>query len=206
MYFQQGRQIWASYVSVPREVTPGHPGWIWFVQYPGLICLAALWFGPATSAHRLSAAFGCVKACGIRFSSCESFIGFYIWRYLISTILACLFAVRIRISWEKLWWKGSMAAEMPSRASYIVYYVVWRMNLSKLSWNFVWSLRTPTAICRVSFIDFYLVFSMDFRIVFLPHTNTVIFMKPYRDSITEPGLPVLRPRIQIPHLLVFSKK
>ena len=35
--------------------TPGHPGWIWFVQCPDLICLAAHWSGPATSARRLSA-------------------------------------------------------------------------------------------------------------------------------------------------------
>ena len=34
--------------------------------------------------------------------------------------------------------------------------------------------RTTTTNCRVSFIDFYLVFPTNFRIVFLPHTNTVI--------------------------------
>ena len=29
--------------------------------------------------------------------------------------------------------------------------------------------------------------------VFLPHTNTVILLEPYCGTITEPGLPVLRP-------------
>ena len=38
--------------------------------------------------------------CWIRFSSWESFIGFYIWCYPISTILACLFTVGVRISWK----------------------------------------------------------------------------------------------------------
>ena len=42
-------------VSVPRKVNLEHPGWIWFVQCPGLICLVARWYGPASSARRLSA-------------------------------------------------------------------------------------------------------------------------------------------------------
>ena len=33
----------------------------------------------------------------------------------------------IRISWKKVCWKGSMAAEMSSPASYLVYYIVWRV-------------------------------------------------------------------------------
>ena len=46
--------------------------------------------------------FEFVKVCRIRFSIWESFIGFYICCYLISTILACLFSVGVRISWKKL--------------------------------------------------------------------------------------------------------
>ena len=46
--------------------------------------------------------FEFVKVCGIRFSIWESFIGFYISCYPISTILACLFSVGVRISWKKL--------------------------------------------------------------------------------------------------------
>ena len=70
--------------------------------------------------------FEFVKVCGIRFSIWESFIGFYIWCYPISTILACLFTVGVRISWKKLYWKGSMAAMMASCVSYLVYNILYR--------------------------------------------------------------------------------
>ena len=69
-------------------------------------------------------------------------------------------------------------------------------------------LRQLTSSCRVSFIDFYLVFPTNFRLVTLPHTNTVIFLAckhPFAkqtacsqavirtgSTITEPGLSVLR--------------
>ena len=46
-------------------------------------------------------------------------------------------------------------------------------------------------ICRVSFIDLYLVFPRNVRIVFSTHTNTVILLEPYFGTIKEPGLPVL---------------
>ena len=49
--------------------------------------------------------------------------------------------------------------------------IVWRVNLSKLSRNFFWVLRTTITNCRVSFIDFYLAFPTNFRIIFLPHTK-----------------------------------
>ena len=44
--------------------------------------------------------------------------------------------------------------------------------------------------CRVSFIDLYLVFPRNFRMVFLPYTKTVILLERYCGTITEPGLPV----------------
>ena len=70
--------------------------------------------------------------------------------------------------------------------------IVYRVNLNKLSRNFVGALRTTTTNCRVSFIDLYLVFPRNFRIVFSPHTkiNAVILLEPYFGTITEPGLPV----------------
>ena len=46
--------------------------------------------------------FEFVKVCGIRFSIWESFIGFYICCYPISTILEYLFSLGVRISWKKL--------------------------------------------------------------------------------------------------------
>ena len=52
-----------------------------------------------------------------------------------------------------------------------------RVNLTKLT--------TTTTNCGVSFIDLYLVFLENLRIVFFPHTNTVILLEPYRSTITE---------------------
>ena len=69
--------------------------------------------------------------------------------------------------------------------------IVYRVNLNKLSQNSVGALRTTTTNCRVSFINLYLVFPRKFRILFLPHTNTVILLEPYCGTITDPGSPVL---------------
>ena len=42
VFFQQGRvALGIRCIRVPRKVTPGLPGWNPFVQYPGLIFLAA---------------------------------------------------------------------------------------------------------------------------------------------------------------------
>ena len=65
-----------------------------------------------------------------------------------------------------------------------------RDNLFKFT--HVGVLRTTTTNCRVSFIDLYLVFPRNFRIVFLPHTNTVILLEQYCGTIMEPGLPVFK--------------
>ena len=41
-YFSsRGGWLWTNDVSVPRKVTPGPPGWNFFVQCPGCIFLAA---------------------------------------------------------------------------------------------------------------------------------------------------------------------
>ena len=75
-----------------------------------------------------------------------------------------------------------------SSTLYII--TVYRVNLNKLSRNYVGALRTTTTNCRVSFIELYLAFPRNFRIVFLLHTNTVILLERYCGTITEPGLPV----------------
>ena len=79
-----------------------------------------------------------------------------------------------RWSSKKLCWKGAWRRKwhLMSPSLYII--IVYRENLNKLSRYFVEALRTTTTNYRVSFIDFYLVFPRNFRIVFLPHTNTVI--------------------------------
>ena len=134
--------------------------------------------------------FEFVKVCGIRFSIWESFIGFYICCYPITTILACLFSVGVRISWKKLCWKGVWRRKWHLVYPTLYIIIVYRVNLNKLSRNFVGALRTTTTNCRVSFIDLYLVFPRNFRIVFLPHINTEILLERYCGIITEPGLPV----------------
>ena len=120
-----------------------------------------------------------------------------------STILACLFSVGVRISWKTLCWKGAWRRKwhLVSPTLYII--IVYTVNLNKLSRNFVGALGTTTINCRVSFLDLYLVFPRNFRIIFLPHTNTVILLEPYCGSITEPGLPVViqkLPRFPASHI------
>ena len=72
-----------------------------------------------------------------------------------------------------------------SRTLYIIN--VYRLNFNKLSRNFVEAIRTTTSNCRVNFINLYSAFAINFSIVFLPHTNTVILLEPYSGTITEPG-------------------
>ena len=107
------------------------------------------------------------KVCGIRFSIWESFIGFYICCYPITMILACLFSVGVRISWKRFCWMRAWRRRwyLVSPTLYII--IVYRVNLNKLSRNFVGALRATTTNWRVSFIDLYLVFRRNVRIVFL---------------------------------------
>ena len=148
--------------------------------------------------------FEFVKVGGIRFSMWESIIGFYICCYPLTTILqACLFSVAVRILWKKLCcmraWRRRWHLVSPTL--YII--IVYRVNLNKLLRNVVGANRTTTTNCRVSFIDLYLVFPTNFRIVFLPHTNTVILLELHCCTITEPGLPGVCLRL---HGLIFLKQ
>ena len=67
---------------------------------------------------------------GICFSIWESFIGFYICCYPISTILACLFSAGVRISWKKLCWMRACRRKwhLVSPTLYIV--IVYKENTS----------------------------------------------------------------------------
>ena len=66
--------------------------------------------------------FEFVKVCGIRFSIWESFIGFYICCYPITTILACLFFCWSSNFVEKVVLNESMGAKTASLVSFLVYY------------------------------------------------------------------------------------
>ena len=171
MYFQQG---WITLVKLcigPYKGQPmGHPGWMYSTQasfsLPRVDLARLLW--RAYSRPFWITSFEFVKVCGIRFSIWESFIGFYICCYPITTILTCLFFVGVRISWKKLCWMRAWWRRwhLVSPTWYII--IVYRVNSNKLSRNFVGAIRTTTTNCRVSFIDLYLVFPTNFRIVFYP--------------------------------------
>ena len=57
--------------------------------------------------------------------------------------------------------------------------------MNKLSRNFVGALRTTPTNCRVSFIDLYSVFPRNFRIVFSPHTHTVVLLERYTAVLSQ---------------------
>ena len=105
-FFSRVGWIWAKDVSVPRKVTSGLPGWNFLYSaqlsfsWPRVDLALLLRRAYSRSVWIISLEF--VKVCGIRFCIWESFIGFYICCYPISTILACLFSVGVRISWKKL--------------------------------------------------------------------------------------------------------
>ena len=50
------------------------------------------------------------------------------------------------------------------------------------------SIKDNKTNCTVSFIDFYLVFPTNLRIVTYPHTNSVMLQESTCGTITEPGM------------------
>ena len=78
------------------------------------------------------------------FLSWGGFIGFHIWGSLISPSLACLLTVGVWISWsdKRGVGKGTMAAEISARATFLVYFIAWRVNR-------IWANYHETTNCRV---------------------------------------------------------
>ena len=90
--------------------------------------------------------------------------------------------------------------------SYHVYFplqFVYKSCVGKGWWRPRWHLAPPTSfiitdawqhglylLSRVSFTDLFSIFPKNVRIVFLPHTNTVVLLERYSGTITETGLPV----------------
>ena len=107
VFFQQGRVALGKICIGPQKGHLRTPGMRFF-----LYSSQASFFWPRVDLARLLRRacsrcvwiifFEFVQVCGIRFSIWESFIGFYICCYPISTIVACLFSVGVRISWKKL--------------------------------------------------------------------------------------------------------
>ena len=149
------------------------------------------------------------KVCWIRFSSWESFIGFHIWGCPILTSLACLFTVCAWISWKKLCWKESDGGWvfilcLPPHVLYCIDGEFEKI-LTKLRLRIK---DNNNHLYRVSFVDFYFALPTNFRVVFLPHTNTVILLEKYCCGtwlssfyiksfyiITVPGWPVVHLKI-----------
>ena len=163
------------YQSPERSPQASQDGYFWYsaqgsFSWPRLDLARLLRRACSKSFWIISFEF--VKVFGIHFSIWESFIGFYICCYPIFTILACSFSVGVRISRKKLCWKGAWRRKWHLVSPTLNVIIVYRVNLNKLSRNFVGASRTTTTNCRVSFIDLYLVFPRNFRIVFSPHKKT----------------------------------
>ena len=126
VFFQQGRValIWANDVSVPRKVTSGLPRWIFFVQYPGLIFLAARRSGLAASASIFSVCLDYIlRVCQ---SLWDSFLylgklHWFLYLLLFYFYDPGMFIVRWSSNFvEKVVSNESMLAKMASRVSYLV--------------------------------------------------------------------------------------
>ena len=113
----------AMYRSLERSPQDTRYGFDLYSAQASLICLTARW----SLLQRLSAfwiiSFEVHKVFWIRFSSWESFIGFYSWCYPISEIIACLSTVGVRISWKSCVGKGAFA-EIRSSASYLACVII----------------------------------------------------------------------------------
>ena len=97
----------ALYRSLERSTQDTRDGFFWYstqasFSWPRVDLARPLRRAYSRPFRITSLAF--VKVCGIRFSVWENFIGFYICCYPITTILACLFSVGVRILWKKLCW------------------------------------------------------------------------------------------------------
>ena len=151
-YFSsRGGGLWANDVSVPRKVTSGLPGWICFCTVPRPYFLGRALTWPGYFGEHVLGLFGLYP------SSLSKSVGFVSLSYFYDP---GMFIFRWKSNFvEKVVLKGSMAAKMAFPVSYLVYsnIIVYRVNLNKLSRNFVRAFRTATTNCRVSFTDLYLV-------------------------------------------------
>ena len=129
-FFSRVGWLWANDVSVPRKgarkVTSGLPGWIFFVQCPGFIFLAACWSGPAASASIFSVCLDCIlRVCQSLWDS-FLYLGKLHWFiYLLLSYFYCpgMFIFRWSSNFvEKVVLNESMSAKMASRVSYLVCY------------------------------------------------------------------------------------
>ena len=126
VFSSRGGWLWANDVSVPRKVTPGLPGWNFFVQCPGLIFLAARWSGPAASASIFSVCLDYIlRVCQ---SLWDSFLYLGKLHWFLYLPLSYFYDPGMFIfRWssnfvENVVLNESMSAKMASSVSYLVYY------------------------------------------------------------------------------------
>ena len=105
---------------------PGLPGWIFFVQCPGLTFLAACWSGPVTSASMFLVFLDYIlRVCQ---SLCDSFLYVGKLHWFLYLLLSYFYDPGMFIFlWssnfvEKVVLKGRMVAKIASSVSYLVYY------------------------------------------------------------------------------------
>ena len=184
----------AVYRSLERSTQDTRDGFFCTVPRPHFLGRALIW--PGYFGEHILCLFGLhpsslSKSAEFVFLSGKASLVSIVYCYPITTILACLlFSVRVQISWKKLCWIRAWRQRWHLLSPTLYIIIVYRVNLNIISRNFLAAIRTTTTNCRVSFIDLCLVFPTNFRMVFLPHTNTVILLEPYWGNITEPGLPV----------------
>ena len=192
VFFQQGRVALSKWCIGPQKGHPRTPGMEFFctVPRPHFLGRALIW--PGCFGEHILGLFGLYP------SSLSKSVGFvslsaailFLRSWHVYFPLEFEFRGKSCVEWERVGENGTSCFLHCILLLYIEW--IWT-NYCKLSRNFVGAIRTTTINCRVSFIDLYLVFPRNFRIVFLPHTNTVILLERYCGTITEPGLPVNKP-------------
>ena len=124
VFFQQRRVAFGKWCIVPRKVTSGLSGWIFFVQCPGLIFSAARWSGPAASASIFWVCLDYIlRVCQTLWDS-FLYLGKLHWfLYLLLSYFydPGMFIFRWSSNFvEKVALNESMSAKMASRVSYLV--------------------------------------------------------------------------------------
>ena len=107
--------------------------------------------------------------------SLGSCIGLHTWGSPISTGLAHLWTVGFRISWKKWCWKGSDGSWDFISCHLLCPFYCMEGEFEHIITKFSVIIKDNKNYCRVSFIDFYLVFPTNFRIATLPDNQHCSF-------------------------------
>ena len=124
IFSSRGGWLWANVVSVPRKVTPELPGWLFFDTVPRPHFLGPTLIWPSYFGEHVLGFFG-VRVCQGLWDS-FLYLGklhWFLYLLLFYFYDPGMFIFRWSSNFvEKVVLKGSMAAKMASRVSYLVYY------------------------------------------------------------------------------------